>query len=208
MQKRLHERLISGIFLNPFSGRFLYGAQCGQWRDIMDRVKRNAEIVALVKARKMPMRRIAERYRLDVSTIYSIANEHGVHLRAPDPQKVRIASELINCGMPLTHVAQRAGFNIQTLRRILEAEGLYVRSPPPPLWTEAEVRVLRWDMASPDFPCEPSQLSLAARQTRSCVRPLGLKWPLKFRANLGSEPALTDLQKADARRRLAAGESA
>ena len=43
----------------------------------MDRVKRNAEIVALVKARKMPMRKIAERDR-EVSTIYSIANEHGL----------------------------------------------------------------------------------------------------------------------------------
>jgi hypothetical protein len=48
----------------------------------MDRVKRNAEIVALVKARKMPMRKIAERYCLDVSTIYSIANEQGVYVRA------------------------------------------------------------------------------------------------------------------------------
>jgi hypothetical protein len=33
----------------------------------MDRVKRNAEIVALVKAREMPMRKIAERYRLELS---------------------------------------------------------------------------------------------------------------------------------------------
>src|SRR5262245_42711032 len=94
----------------------------------MDRVKRNAEIVALVKARKMPMRKIAEHYRLEVSSIYSIANEHGVYRRRPGPKKVWIASELINCGMPLTHVAQRVGFNIQTLRRILEQEGLYVRS--------------------------------------------------------------------------------
>ena len=112
----------------------------------MDRVKRNAEIVALVKARKMPMRKIAERYRLEVSSIYSIANGQGVYLRTPDPKKVWIASELINCGMPLTHVAQRVGFNIQTLRRILEQEGLYVRSshsimdrrgserPAPELW--------------------------------------------------------------------------
>ena len=106
----------------------------------MNRVKRNAEIVALVKTRKIPMRKIAERYRLEVSSIYAIANEHGVYLRAPDPKKVWIASELINCGMPLTHVAQRVGFNIQTLRRILEEEGLYVRSLPTPLWTEQEVR--------------------------------------------------------------------
>ena len=37
---------------------------------------------------------------------------------------------------------------------------------------------------------------------------LGLKWPLEFRANLRSKPALTDRQKAEARRRMAAGESA
>jgi hypothetical protein len=138
----------------------------------MDRVKRNAAIVALVKARKMTKRRIAERYRLEVSTIYSIANEHGVHLRAPDPQKVRIASELINCGMPLTHVAQRVGFNIQTLRRILEAKGLYIGPRPRRCGPRRRCASCVGIMASPDFPCEASQLSLAAPQTRSCVRPL------------------------------------
>jgi transposase-like protein len=129
----------------------------------MDRVKRNAEIVALVKARKMPMRKIAERYRLEVSSIYAIANEHGVYLRTPDALKVRIASELINCGMPLTHVAQRVGFNIQTLRRILEAEGLFIRPPPTPLWTEAQVRVLRRDYGKPGL----SVRSIAAKLGRT-----------------------------------------
>src|SRR5215510_3870491 len=136
----------------------------------MDRVKRNAEIVALVKARKMPMRKIAERYRLEVSSIYAIANEHGVYLRTPDPKKVWIASELINCGMPLTHVAQRVGFNIQTLRRILEEQGLYVRSLPTPLWTEGEVRVLRRDYGKPGL----SVSSIAAKLGRTqCALPRG-----------------------------------
>ena len=53
------------------------------------------EIVALVKSRKMPMRKIAERDRLDVTWIDAIANEHGVHL---GPAKGAIASELINGG--------------------------------------------------------------------------------------------------------------
>jgi len=66
--------------------------------DIMDRVKRNAEIVALVKARKMPMRKIAARYRLSVSRISEIATKHRVYVRTPDPKK-----------MPLMHVAQRVG---------------------------------------------------------------------------------------------------
>jgi hypothetical protein len=135
----------------------------------MDRVKRNAAIVALVKARKMTKRRIAERYRLEVSTIYSMANEHGVHLRAPDPQKVRIARELINCGMPLTHVAQCVGFNIQTLRRVWTVHPVSLR--PRRYGSKRRCASCVGIMASPDFPCQASQLSLAARQTRSCVRP-------------------------------------
>ena len=55
----------------------------------MDLVKRNAEIVALVKARKMPMRAIAARYRLSTSSISLIAIRHGVHAQAADPKKVR-----------------------------------------------------------------------------------------------------------------------
>jgi len=176
----------------------------------MDRVKRNAEIIALVKARKMAMRKIAARYRLDVSTIYAIANEHGVYLRTPDPQKVWIARELINCGMPLTHVAQRVGFNIQTLRRILEEEGLYVRSLPTPLWTEEEVRVVRRDYGKPGLSVRSiaAKLGRTPNQVMLKARLLGLKWPLECRANFGREPALTDRQQAEARRRLAAGESA
>jgi hypothetical protein len=67
----------------------------------MDLVKRNAEIVALVKARKMPMREIAARYRLSTSSISLIAIRHGVHAQAADPKKVRAASKLIQRGMPL-----------------------------------------------------------------------------------------------------------
>ena len=68
----------------------------------MDLVKRNAEIVALVKAREMPMRKIAARYGLSDSSISLIAIRHGVHARAPDPKKVQAASKLIKRGMPLT----------------------------------------------------------------------------------------------------------
>ena len=78
---------------------------------------------------------------VDTLGICAIANEHGVYLRTPDPQKVRITSELINCGMPLTHVAQRVGFNIQTLRRILRRRDfmcapcpLHYARPPSGLW--------------------------------------------------------------------------
>ena len=49
---------------------------------MMDLVKRNAEIVALVKARKMPMREIAARYRLSTSSISLIAIRHGVYAQS------------------------------------------------------------------------------------------------------------------------------
>ena len=78
----------------------------------MDLVKRNAEIVALVKARKMPMREIAARYHLSTSSISLIAIRHGVHAQAADPKKVRAASKLIQRGMPLRHVAQTSAFTI------------------------------------------------------------------------------------------------
>ena len=58
---------------------------------MMDLVKRNAEIVALVKARKMPMREIASRYRLSTSSISLIAIRHGVHAQAADRKR---------CGRP------------------------------------------------------------------------------------------------------------
>ena len=76
-----------------------------------DLIKRNAEIVALVKARKMPMREIAARYRLSTSSISLIAIRHGVHAQAADPKKVQAASKLIQRGMPLRHVAQTVGLH-------------------------------------------------------------------------------------------------
>jgi hypothetical protein len=163
----------------------------------VDRVKRNAEIVALVKAGKMPRRKIAARYRLHVSSISLIAIKHGVYVRTPDAAKMRAASELINRGMPLTHVAQTVGFNIQTLRRILEDEGLYVRSLPRPLWTEAEVRVLRREYGKPGLTASmiAEKLGRTPNQVMVKAHLLGLKWPMKCRVNLGSEPALTDRQQ-------------
>ncbi len=131
----------------------------------MDLVKRNAE-----KARKIPRRKIAVRYRLSVS-MSSIAIKHGVraYVKTPDPEKLRAAKQLINRGMPLTHVARTVGFNIQTLRRILEDEGLYVRSRPTPLWTEEEVRVLRRDYGKPGL--SVSNIAAKLRRTPNQVAP-------------------------------------
>ena len=50
---------------------------------MMNLVKRNAEIVALVKARKMPIREIAARYRLSTSSISLIAIRTAFTLRLP-----------------------------------------------------------------------------------------------------------------------------
>ena len=102
----------------------------------MELVKRNAEIVALVKARKMPMREIAARYRLSTSSISLIAIRHGVHAQAADPKKVQAASKLVQRGMPLRHVAQTVGLDYQRLRHLLEKQGVY--KVPPTKWKALE----------------------------------------------------------------------
>jgi hypothetical protein len=73
-----------------------------------------------------------------------------------------------------------------------------------------EVCVLRRDYGKPGRSVRSiaAKLGRTPNQIMCKAAGLGLKWPLEFRANLGSEPALTNRQKAQARRRLAAGESA
>ena len=130
----------------------------------MDLVKRNAEIVALVKARKMPMREIAARYRLRTSSISLIAIRHGVHARAADSKKVRAASKLIQRGMPLRHVAQTVGLDYQLLRHLLAKQGVYKVPPPNRPWSEREVRILRRDYGKPGR----SVHTIAAKLGRTC----------------------------------------
>jgi lambda repressor-like predicted transcriptional regulator len=84
----------------------------------IDLGKRNAEIVALLKARQMPMREIARRYSLSPQSISLIAIRHGNYAKALDPNKVRAASKLIKRGMPLTHVAQTVGLDYRRLRHL------------------------------------------------------------------------------------------
>ena len=176
---------------------------------MMDLVKRNAEIVALVKARKMPMREIAARYRLSTSSISLIAIRHGVHAQAADPKKVRAASKLIQGGMPLRHVAQTVGLDYQRLRHLLEKQGVYKVPPPNRPWSEREVRILRRDYGKPGR----SLRTIAAKLGRTCqgvnskAALLGLSWPLEFRASAKGTPKLSEHQQAEALKRLAAGES-
>jgi hypothetical protein len=146
---------------------------------MMDPVERNAEIVAHVKARKMPMREIAARYGLSVSSISLIAIQHGVHARAIDPEKLRAASEPIKRGMPLTHVADTVGLNLQRLRHLLEKKGLYSVHPPSRLWSEEEVRVLRRYYGRAGH----SVRSRTELQVSSKAARLGLSWPLEFRVS-------------------------
>ena len=175
----------------------------------MDLVKRNAEIVALVKARKMPMREIAARYRLSTSSISLIAIRHGVHAQAADPKKVRAASKLIQGGMPLRHVAQNVGLGCQRLRHLLEKQGVYEVPPPNRPWSEREVRILRRDYGKPGR----SLRTMAAKLVRTCQAVnskaglLGLSWPLEFRASAKGTSKLSDHQQVETLKRLAAGES-
>ena len=175
-----------------------------------DLVKRNAEIVALVKARKLPMRAIAARYRLSTSSISLIAIRHGVHAQAADPKKVRAASRLIQRGMPLRHVAQTVGLDYQRLRHLLEKQGVYEVPPPNGRpWTGREVRILRREYGKPGR----SLRTIAAKLGRTCqgvnskAGLLGLSGPLEFRASAKGTSKLSDHQQAEALRRLAAGES-
>ena len=176
----------------------------------MDLVKRNADFVALVKARKMPMREIAARYRLSTSSISLIAIRHGVHAQAADPKKVRAASKLIKRRMPLRHIAQTVGLDYQRLRHLLAKQGVYKVPPPSKLWSEREVRILRRDYGKSGR----SVRTIAAKLGRSSqavglkAALLGLSWPLEFRASTkGRTLKLSDHQQAKALRRLAAGES-
>ena len=148
---------------------------------MMNLVKRNAEIVALVKARKMPMREIAARYRLSTSSISLIAIRHGVHAQAADPKKVRAASKLIQRGMPLRHVAQTVGLDYQRLRHLLEKQGVYKMVGP---WSERGVRCAGIT-ANQDVRCTPSQPSSVAtwQAIGSKAALLGLSWPREFRAS-------------------------
>jgi lambda repressor-like predicted transcriptional regulator len=129
----------------------------------MDLVKRNAEIVALVKARKMPMRAIAARYRLSTSSISLIAIRHGVHAQAADPKKVQVASKLIQRGMPLRHVAQTVGLDYQRLRHLLEKLGVY-EVPPQMGGLGAIASCASCDgiTAGPVIRCAPSRISSVA----------------------------------------------
>src|SRR5262245_60112017 len=179
----------------------------------MDRVKRNSEIVALVKARKMPMRKIAARYGLSMQSISRIAIRHGVHAKAVDPNSVRAASKLIKCGMPLTHVAETVGVEYKRLRRLLEKKGVY-KVPPPNSkpWSERELRILRRDYGK--FGRSVRTIAATLGRTRSAVSSkasqLGLSWPPKLRtlsANVGNRLTLSGHQQIEARERLAAGES-
>ena len=177
----------------------------------MDLVKRNAEIVALVKARKVPMRKIAALYRLSTSSISLIAIRHGVHAQAADPKKVQAASKLIQRGMPLRHVAETVDLNYARLRDLLEKQGVY-KVPPPNgrPWSEREVRILRRDYGKPGN----SLRTIAAKLGRTCQGVnakaflLGLRWPREFRASTKDRTLrLSEHQQAEALRRLAAGES-
>ena len=175
-----------------------------------DLIKRNAEIVALVKARKMPMREIAARYRLSTSSISLIAIRHGVHAQAADPKKVRAASKLIQRGMPLRHVAQTVGLHYQRLRHLLAEQGVYEVPPPNGRpWSERELRILRRDYGKPGR----SLRTIAAKLGRTCqgVNSKAASARVELAARIpgiGKRDVKAQRSSAaEALRRLAAGES-
>ena len=111
--------------------------------------------------------------------------------------------------MPLRHVAQTVGLNYQRLRRLLVKQGVYAVPPPSRPWSEREVRSLRRDYGKPGH----SLRTIAAMLGRTCqgvnskAALLGLSWPLEFRASAKGTSKLSDHQRAEALKRIAAGES-
>ena len=111
----------------------------------------------------------------------------------------------------VTHVAETVGLNKQRLRQVLAKKGRLHSVPPPDgrSWSKREVRILRRDYGKPGH----SASSIAAKLGRTCqavnskAALLGLKWPLEFRASTKGTSKLSDHQRAEALKRIAAGES-
>jgi hypothetical protein len=111
--------------------------------------------------------------------------------------------------MPLRHVAQTVGLGYQRLRHLLEKKGVYKVPPPNRPWSERELRILRRDYGKPGR----SLRTIAAKIGRTCqavnskAALLGLNWPPEFRASAKGKSKLSDHQRAEALKRIAAGES-
>ena len=95
----------------------------------MDRARRNAKIVKLLRARKLTMDEIGDMFDLSTGAIALIAKAHGASrgIRRFDPQMVRKAIRLIDRGMPVSHAAQIVGLRADSLMIHLEKRGLYER---------------------------------------------------------------------------------
>ena len=133
----------------------------------MNRARRNAKIVKLLRARKLTMAKIGDMFGLSTGAIALIAKAHGASrgTRRFDPQMVRKAMRLIDRGMPVSHAAQIVGLRADSLMVYLEKRGLYERQTgrnrP---WTDSEERAelrlrqartfaaLNWSCARPHRP--------------------------------------------------------
>ena len=95
----------------------------------LDRTRRNAKIVKLLRARKLTMAEIGGMFGLSTGAIALIAKAHGASrgVRPFDPQMVRKAIRLIDRGMPVSHAAQIVGLRADSLMIHPEKRGLYER---------------------------------------------------------------------------------
>ena len=91
----------------------------------MDRARRNAKIVKLVRARKLTMHEIGGMFDLTRGAVSVIAKAHGVApgVRRLNPSKVLKAVRLIDRGMPVAHAAQTAGLRADSLKVHLANRG-------------------------------------------------------------------------------------
>ena len=152
----------------------------------MDRARRNARIVKLLRARKLTFAEIGDMFGLSNGAIALIAKAHGASrgIRRFDPLKVRKAIRLIDRGMPVSHAAQIVGLRADSLMIHLEKRGLYERQTgrnrP---WTDREVRVLRRDYGKPGHSLRSigAALDRTDHEVASKAHRLGLSWRRKRR---------------------------
>ena len=116
---------------------------------------------------------------------------------------------MIQRGLPLRHVAQTVGLNYQRLRQLLEKQVVYKAPPPNKPWSERELRILRQNYGKRGR----SLRTIAAKIGRTCqavnlkAALLGLNWPLELRVSAKGTSKLSDHERAEALKRLTAGES-
>jgi len=95
--------------------------------------KRQLEVVALYHE-GVPVKEIAEQFKIHRATVGEICKRHGVQLRNPnrgmDDAQIRVATHTYESGASLATVGKQLGLSVGTVRRALLGAGVKLRSRP------------------------------------------------------------------------------